>query len=282
MSASRTKFPKKVVPARQMHQSTTIIGKNGLPIDALATIEPGSTLVSPNNTTVSYASPTVTFDNSVDLSPLVNFTIQQAKHTGELLFTDDSGNSYFIDPDSVNNITKTLDIYIDANFTSSPSAIDTKKDWLLSEAELVNRLQTTTSAVIDQVEFRDVEVKFKLDGDPVSIIDSDGDELDVNPDGSINVVANASTTPSITNILMTLANTELSHIFPINTKKISLRVRGNSKLQYSFTAGQSGTQFITIYPGNEENISDVNLTSSLTIYFQPSKAGDTLEIVSWS
>lgn len=194
MSANRTKFPKSTVPARKIHQATTIVGKNGLPIDALATIEPGSTIIASNNTIVAYSAPTVTFDNSIDLSDMVNFTSQDAEHTGILLFTDSENMDYFVDPASINNTTKTLDIYIDADFTTAPVEISTEEGWFTSEAELVNRLQTTTSAVIDSIEFRDVDIKLDLDGskgDSVKIVDSENDQLEINEDGSINSIVTA-------------------------------------------------------------------------------------------
>ena len=186
MSAGQTKFPKNPVPARQVHQRTNIVGRNGLPVDALATLEPGSVLVK-GTTAYSYSEPTVTMDSSTDLSSLTNI-IKTAKHTGVLLLTDDNNTSYFIDPDSVDNINNTFNIYIDAELTSSPTSIGNTGLWILSEAELVNRLQTTTTAVIDTVEFRDVNVNVDLDGSEVNIRDSDGDQLEVNQDGSINVV----------------------------------------------------------------------------------------------
>lgn len=185
MSAQRTKFPKNTVPARKVHQGTTIVGKNGLPVDALATLEPGSVLVS-DSTTITYSSPIVTINAGVDLSPLLNFSSKVAKHTGTLIFTDDNNNSYFIDPNSINNTTKTFDIYINPDLTTPPTTISLGIGWLASEAELVNRLQTTTTAVVDNVEFRDVEVKVDLDGSTVNIKDDDGNQLEINSDGSVN------------------------------------------------------------------------------------------------
>lgn len=192
MSAINTKFPVKQPLARKVHQATTIVGKNGLPIDALATVEPGTTLIGNNASGVSYASPTVTVAGGVDLSVAENFQRSSAKHTGVLLFSDSAGDDYFIDPNSIDNGLKTFNIYNDSDFSNPPSSIAEGEGWIISEAELVNRLQTTSSAVIDQVDFRDIVVKLNLDAteDSVAIVDSDGNELDINPDGSINVNSN--------------------------------------------------------------------------------------------
>ena len=64
----------------------------------------------------------------------------------------------------------------------------------------------------------------------VEIIDSGGDELDVQPDGSINVnVLNASASvpsdPYIENISAPLANTEYSFTFPAKTIRFIIKIR---------------------------------------------------------
>lgn len=179
MSSRQTKFPKNRVPARSTHQATVLVGKNGLPVDALATLEPGQVLLGATVTAVTYSSPTVTVDGSVNLLPIENFS--SPKHTGVLLFTDAANTEFFIDPDSISDATKSFDIYTDENFTSAPASINLAAGWFISEAALVNRLQTTTTAVVDNVEFRDVEVR--LDGTidaNVQVDAADGDNVAIN------------------------------------------------------------------------------------------------------
>lgn len=118
------------------------------------------------------------------------------------------------------------------------------------------------------------------DGDNIAI--SDGtNTLNVNPDGSIDVNVSPLTSPLIVNQLVASANTEYSYSFPANTKKFTLRMRGSGRLQLSFTVGQSGTNFITIYPGNTYEEIGLKLTG-ITAYFQSNKAGETVEILSWT
>lgn len=188
MSAQKTKFPKNKVPARRMHQGTTIVGKNGIPVDALAQLEPRLTILAGTTAIVSYAAPTVTVAAGIDLTSIIQYDATNSyAYSGILMFTDSSGTNCIIDPSSINNTTKTFDIYKEEEFTDPPVSIELASGWFLSEAELVNRLQTTSQAVIDNVEFRDIDIKFQLDGDPVSIVDSDGHELNVNADGSVDV-----------------------------------------------------------------------------------------------
>lgn len=118
------------------------------------------------------------------------------------------------------------------------------------------------------------------DGDNIAIIDTDGDQLNINPDGSINTEFNYPTTPVITNIAIPLANTEQSYALPADTKRFIVRVRGNAKIQVAYAALQSGTNFLTIAPGNVYEETDVKV--NLTIYFQSNKASETLEVLSWS
>jgi hypothetical protein len=280
MSAQKTKFPKNIVPARKMHGGTTIVGKNGLPIDALATIEPGTILIPGTANTLTYSAPTVTITNTLDISILKNFT---PRHTGALLFTDVNGADYFIDPNSIDINAQTFDIYITEDFTSSPTSIATGVGWAASEAELVNRLQTTSQAVVDSIEFRDVDVNFSLDGstDSVAIVDTDGNELDIQPDGSINVNTNSVTTPTISNIPIPTANVEQSFVIPDNTKRLRISARGNAKIQIAFLPGQTSSNYITIHPGNVYEESNI-LTTSKVLYFRSSKSNEVLEILNWT
>jgi len=185
MSARETDFPVKQPETRKLHQAVTLVGKNGLVVDALASLEPGTTII-PGGSALTYASPTVTFDPSVDLSAITNY--KTFRHTGKIIFSDAEGRDFFLDVESIDNTAKTANIYIDEDLTASPSSIVTDAGWLASEGILVNRLQTTNSAVIDSVEFRDVSISFNVDGtkgDSVKIVDSQGQELNINPDGSI-------------------------------------------------------------------------------------------------
>ena len=120
------------------------------------------------------------------------------------------------------------------------------------------------------------------DGDNIAIADFvTGIKLKINSDGSINAKVDALTTPSIVNQPAILATTEYSYTFPANTKRFSLRTRGNAKIQLAFVPGQSGINFSTVFPGNKYEETNLNLTA-LTIYFQSSKAGEIVEIVTWT
>lgn len=281
MSAQKTKFPTKSVPARRMHQGTTIVGKNGLPIDAVATLEPGTTIMTGQPAIVSYSEPTVTVANSVDLTTIINYYNFSSKHTKILLFTDNTSQNYFIDPSSINNTTKTFNIYKDEAYSISPPSIGQSTGWFVSEAELVNRLQTTTSAVIDSVEFRDIDIRFQLDGDPVKIVDSEGHELDIQPDGSLTFSPSPVTSHRIDNIPIVNANVEQSFSIPDGTRRLRLSLRGNGKLQIAYTSGETGTNFITVPPGNVYEEKDISMISKI-LYFRSSKPNEVLEILSWT
>ena len=86
---------------------------------------------------------------------------------------------------------------------------------------------------------------------------------------------------TIANTAMTTADTEYSYEIPAGTKRIKFKLRAlNALLKYAFISGASGTTYITIPYGDEEEINDAKLGSQ-TIYFQSPTASQTLEIRSW-
>lgn len=121
------------------------------------------------------------------------------------------------------------------------------------------------------------------DGDNIAIHDNEGDELEIETDGSINVNLQSffSTTPTIANISAITSGTEYSYTFPTNTKKFMLKTRDSARLQFSYISGQSGTTYITVSSGSTYYLENLKLTST-TIYFQTNKNGETVEIESWS
>lgn len=116
----------------------------------------------------------------------------------------------------------------------------------------------------------------------VTIQDDDGDELEINVDGSINVnQTQPILDPFIANVPIVTANTEYNFLFPANTKKFLIRVRsGLAKTQLAFVSGDTGTLFVTLNAGCVY-IEDVNVAGK-TIYFQTNKASEIMEILYWT
>lgn len=116
----------------------------------------------------------------------------------------------------------------------------------------------------------------------VNVVDSDGDELDVNPDGSINVnvASSSATSPAIYNVTVGIGDVgvELSQALSSGTKKILIKHRTNGNIEFGFTAGLS--EFITIPKGSGWSEDGLNL-SSTTVYFKTDKEG-VVEILEWS
>jgi hypothetical protein len=88
------------------------------------------------------------------------------------------------------------------------------------------------------------------------------------------------TTPTIIDITITLANTEQSYAFPANTKQYLMQYRSGGEIKYAFTAGQSGSSFLTIPVSGFQSSSEIN-TPSLVVYFQSPTAGTVFEVLSW-
>lgn len=87
----------------------------------------------------------------------------------------------------------------------------------------------------------------------------------------------ANTTATVFNVDCAIAGTEYSQALPSNTKKFSIKARGNSKIDFYYSSGASDTW--TLFPGN--SFDDVNFYSSQTIYFKCSKADEVVEIVAY-
>lgn len=88
--------------------------------------------------------------------------------------------------------------------------------------------------------------------------------------------------PTVFNLSLPVADTEGSYTLPAGTKKFSVFARERSRVQLSYTSGQSGTTFMTIKPGFEYVRSEIEAAASITIYCQSSKNGEVVEIESWS
>lgn len=86
--------------------------------------------------------------------------------------------------------------------------------------------------------------------------------------------------PTITNLTLTLANTEYSHTFTSAVQKFLIRARGASRLQISFISGNTNTIFTTIPKGTALSVGDLNYAG--TVYIEGNIAGDIVEILSWT
>jgi len=167
---------------------------------------------------------------------------------------------------------------VDANFTAQNVDANVELDFDEDSVSIGDATSGNTLAIEADGSINTNVVIDSASGDNIAIVDSDGNELNVNPDGSLNITLSGIEVPNIQNIDIVSANTEQSYTFPNNTKKFAIGARGNSKLQFSYTSMSS--TFVTIYPGNNYEESGI-VASSITIYFQGNKAGDKLEVLSW-
>ena len=95
-----------------------------------------------------------------------------------------------------------------------------------------------------------------------------------------------SSTPTIYNIVMTLADTEYSQLLPDNTKRISANVQDGSSadnVRFAWETGKVATPTVPYlkFPQNVQvEESDLKLTTK-TLYFASSIAGKTIQIQVW-
>ena len=100
--------------------------------------------------------------------------------------------------------------------------------------------------------------------------------------GTLDISALTVTTPVIANQTITSANTEYSYALPANTKRFKIQNRNEGLIKLSYTSGQSGTNYWTIFPGQQYDGENISNTATLTLYYQSTKAAQLLEVVSWS
>jgi len=111
---------------------------------------------------------------------------------------------------------------------------------------------------------------------PVALKDSAGTTIDP---------LSYASTPTIYNVVMTLANTEYSQALPAGTKKFMLQMRENdAAYRIAFVTGKvaaSTEPFYTVQAAREYYEDKLKLAAT-TIYFACGAAGKNIEITSWS
>lgn len=86
----------------------------------------------------------------------------------------------------------------------------------------------------------------------------------------------------VANIPAPVAGTEYSFTLGIGVRCYEIKARGQAKVQFCFTAGQSGIDFSTLSPGAVYEKQGLVLTAPFTIYFQTNKSNEVLEVVTYS
>jgi glucose dehydrogenase len=115
-----------------------------------------------------------------------------------------------------------------------------------------------------------------------SIHHGDGSEIDSTNPLFVDTSITASS-PTTYNVSAAIAGTEYSQVIPAGTKRFMAKVRsGDARMQFAYVSGQSGTNYTTVRVGCFYEEINLNLTASITFYFQTNKATQTLEMLVWS
>lgn len=118
-----------------------------------------------------------------------------------------------------------------------------------------------------------------------SITVSDG-SVDLNPSDGMDLIKGLFPRPFVydpivENVSIPLANTEVTHVFPLGTKRFFIKLRDRAILKIAYSVGTSGTIFSTI-PNYCFYSEDRIGAGTTTIYMQSPTASQTAEITSWS
>lgn len=262
------------------HQSTVLIGENGLAVDAISTISGSYVFIFDETNPLVYTagSATVTLPVTSDLTPV---TTARPRYTGRYVLITNDNKIYYINRQSIDVGARTFVISRSDSAQINPPSIDLGPGWQVAEADIVNRMATTSAAKIDSIEFRDMHFQMQLDGDPVTLTDDDGDKLDINPDGSINVVVQGSAAglPSTINLNMPVQGSEYTIDFPVNVRRFMVKARGIAKINVAYSA--LSTQTITVSPGCTYEESNLVTPMALTLYIKSNKPNTVIEAVYW-
>jgi hypothetical protein len=88
-------------------------------------------------------------------------------------------------------------------------------------------------------------------------------------------------TMEMINTTIALKNTEVSINLPDDTKRYEISIRNSAKVQLAFVAGQTNTNFRTIFAGNDWNSGDIDIPNSTTIYVRSNKDNTIIETTVW-
>ena len=105
--------------------------------------------------------------------------------------------------------------------------------------------------------------------------------LKINPDGSINISLASAQTPKIINFLMPTAGSEYQLTIPDTAKRFHFNARGNSKILFAFEAGETATNYNSLFPGNSYEENGLQRTVDLDIFVLANKNNEVLEVRYW-
>ena len=103
----------------------------------------------------------------------------------------------------------------------------------------------------------------------------------VGNDGAPFITTSSIGAPTIANIVIAAANTEQSYSMPASTKRYLIKPRGNGSIKLAHVSGQSGTNYLTIWPGAVYDTWEIK-ADTYSVYFQSPVAGLVVEIESWA
>jgi hypothetical protein len=128
------------------------------------------------------------------------------------------------------------------------------------------------------------------DAKRVLTVDENGNPINSsNPlpvDAIINLTATNPDTSTIFNKLVLAANIEETITLPAKTSIFTITARSNKAVvvQYSFVLGESGTKFVSVWPGSTRKIEGLSFDIATPIYFMLNRVdpgGTIVEIETW-
>lgn len=96
------------------------------------------------------------------------------------------------------------------------------------------------------------------------------------------VVISGAVNPVTVNVAMASAGTEYTLALPSTTVKFVFKLRGTADVQFAYSAGTTGTTYVTIPRLNFYSESALTPSGVVNLYFQANKPAQVAEVVYWT
>lgn len=128
-------------------------------------------------------------------------------------------------------------------------------------------------------------ITYLNDASPTPSITVNDGSVDLNPSDGMDLIKGLHPRllvydPIVENVTIAVADSEVTHVLPIGTRRFLLKMRSSAILKIAYSVGTSGTTFMTI-PRNVFYSESFIGAGTTTLYFQSPSTG-VVEIQSWS
>lgn len=106
-------------------------------------------------------------------------------------------------------------------------------------------------------------------------------DLTLNAD-TLNVAGESVNLPTVVNMTLPNADEEYIIYLPPGTQRFTIKVRNSKLLKLAYISGESGTTYLSLFPGCSLTERSLASTTNYVLYVQSPQPGAVVELVSWA